>query len=147
VTVVPHQIRHQDVHDVGIDLEGVHRGAGERVAMVAIVAPSRLVAHRPAFRALGMQVATDQPFGNGNRWIELRIPGAATRVVLFRPDGHEHRMGTFQGVSFLADDVEGTWKEMVARGVEFVQDPRSEEWGTSAVFRDPDENSFVLSSR
>jgi hypothetical protein len=36
---------------------------------------------------------------------------------------------------------------MVARGVEFVQDPRSEEWGTSAVFRDPDENSFVLSSR
>lgn len=96
---------------------------------------------------LGMSVVTDQPFGQGQRWIELRIPGADTLVVLFTPDGHEDRIGTFQGVSFLADDVEATWREMAEKGVEFVQEPRTEDWGTSAVFRDPDGNSFVLSSR
>lgn len=32
---------------------------------------------------LGFQVATDQPMGPGKRWMELRIPGAETRVVLF----------------------------------------------------------------
>jgi catechol 2,3-dioxygenase-like lactoylglutathione lyase family enzyme len=35
---------------------------------------------------LGFAVATDQSFGDGQRWIELRIPGADTRVVLFTHD-------------------------------------------------------------
>jgi hypothetical protein len=30
--------------------------------------------------------------------------------------------------------------------VEFAQPPRQESWGTSAVFKDPDGNQFVLSS-
>jgi len=34
-----------------------------------------------------------------------------------------------------------------ARGVEFVQDPKKEIWGTSAIFKDPDGNQYVLSSR
>jgi catechol 2,3-dioxygenase-like lactoylglutathione lyase family enzyme len=42
---------------------------------------------------VGFQVATDQPFGGGQRWIELRIPGADTRFVLFTPPGHEDRIG------------------------------------------------------
>src|ERR1044071_10338672 len=44
---------------------------------------------------LGFKVATDQPMGPGQRWIELRIGGAETRVVLFTPKGHEERIGTF----------------------------------------------------
>ncbi len=40
---------------------------------------------------LGFKVATDQPMGEGQRWIELRIGGAETRVVLFTPKGHEDR--------------------------------------------------------
>lgn len=97
--------------------------------------------------ALGMSIVTDQPFGGGQRWIELRFPGAETRVVLFTLDDWEDRIGTFQGVSFLTDDVEGTWREMVEKGVEFIQEPKAEEWGASAIFRDPDGNSFVLSSK
>ena len=98
--------------------------------------------------ALGFAIATDQPMGPGQqRWLELRIPGAETRVVLFTPDGHEDRIGTFQGISFLADDVEGTYREMKKRGVEFVQEPKTESWGTAAIFKDPDGNSFVLGSK
>ncbi|HXI04004.1 MAG TPA: VOC family protein [Candidatus Saccharimonadales bacterium] len=96
---------------------------------------------------LGFTVATDQPFDGKQRWIELRIPGAETRLVLFTPPGQEDRVGTFSNVVFLADDVGKTWEEMSSRGVEFVQEPKKEPWGTSAIFRDADGNQFVLSSR
>ena len=45
---------------------------------------------------LGFKVATNQEFGNGGqRWIELLIPGAETRLALFTPPGHENRIGGF----------------------------------------------------
>ena len=43
---------------------------------------------------MGFRVTTDQPMGN-QRWIELAIPGAQTGIVLFTPEGHEDRIGTF----------------------------------------------------
>ena len=95
---------------------------------------------------VGFQVATDQPMGDGQRWIEIRIPGAQTGMALFTPKGHEDRIGTFQSISFVADDVEQTHRDLSARGVEFVQPPRREPWGTSAIFKDPDGNSFVIGS-
>jgi catechol 2,3-dioxygenase-like lactoylglutathione lyase family enzyme len=98
-------------------------------------------------KKLGFAVATDQPYDDKQRWIELRIPGAETRLVLFTPEGQEDRIGTFSALSFLADDAEGTYKVLVKRGVEFVQEPRKADWGTSAIFKDPDGNMFVLSSK
>lgn len=95
---------------------------------------------------LGFRVVTDQPFGE-QRWIELRVPGAETGVVLFTPQGHEERIGGFMNMAFVADDVSKTYEELSARGVEFVQPPKTEHWGTSAIFKDPDGNTFVLSSK
>jgi len=96
---------------------------------------------------LGFEVVTDQPMGPGQRWIELQIPGAETGISLFTPPGHESRIGTFANLSFVSDDVEATWRELSSRGVEFVSPPKKESWGTSAIFKDPDGNSFVISSR
>lgn len=50
-------------------------------------------------------------------------------------------------MTFAADDVEKTFRELVAKGVEFVMEPRKEEWGTAAAFKDPDGNTFVVASR
>jgi len=36
---------------------------------------------------------------------------------------------------------------MKSKGVEFDKDPKKEPWGTSAIFKDPDGNKYVLSSR
>jgi catechol 2,3-dioxygenase-like lactoylglutathione lyase family enzyme len=96
---------------------------------------------------LGFEVATDQPFDETQRWIELRIPGADTRLVLFTPEEHRNRIGTFSNIAFVADDVERTYRELRARGVEFTGPPQSAEWGTSAIIRDPDGNTFALSSK
>lgn len=96
---------------------------------------------------LGFKVATDQPFGNGQRWIELSIPGAETGIVLFTPPGQEDRVGSFQPMSLWCDDVFATAKTLKERGVTFMQEPKKESWGTSAIFQDGEGNKFVLSSR
>lgn len=96
---------------------------------------------------LGFKVATNQPFGEGQRWIELKIPGADTRVVLFPPFDDRMRPGGFTNITFLSDDVEGTFNLYRERGVEFIKEPTREEWGVSAIFRDPDDNQFLISSR
>jgi predicted enzyme related to lactoylglutathione lyase len=96
---------------------------------------------------LGFTVATDRPFTDTQRWIELRIPGADTMVVLFTADGWEDKIGTFQQVTFQADDVEKTYAELVAKGVQFAGPVQKAEWGSSAIMKDPDGNSFVISSK
>lgn len=93
---------------------------------------------------LGFRVLTDQPFG-AQRWIEIRIPGAETGIVLFTPEGQEDRIGQFQSLSFQCDDLEKTVAELRAKGVAFDGDIERADWGSSAIFKDPDGNSFVLS--
>lgn len=95
---------------------------------------------------LGFTILTDQPFDAHQRWIELRIPKAETRVTLFTPEGHEDRIGTFHSISFACDDVEETYADLVARGVEFRGPPKKEPWGTFAMFSDSEGNQFVLAT-
>lgn len=96
---------------------------------------------------LGFEILTDQPMGPGQRWIELSIPRAETRVVLFTPPGQEDRIGTSSNIAFTSDNVERTAEQLVAKGVEFVQPPTKEPWGTFAIFKDADGNQFVLGSK
>jgi catechol 2,3-dioxygenase-like lactoylglutathione lyase family enzyme len=96
---------------------------------------------------LGFSIVTDQPFNDRQRWIELRIPGADTEIVLFTPEGQEDRIGTFQSISFWTNNVQKTYEELTSRGVEFVGPPQTADWGTAAIFKDPDGNQFVLGSR
>jgi catechol 2,3-dioxygenase-like lactoylglutathione lyase family enzyme len=97
--------------------------------------------------AVGMQVVTDQPFSDTQRWIELKFPGADTGIAPFTPPGQEDRIGQFTSISFWCDDVFATAEALKKKGVVFARDPKTEHWGTSAIFKDPDGNLFVLSSR
>ena len=95
---------------------------------------------------LGFRLLTDQPFDGKQRWVELGIPGADTRVVLFRFD-RGPQPGGQMNVTFWTDDVEGTARELEAKGVEFVKQPKKESWGTAAIFKDGDGNQFVLGTK
>jgi predicted enzyme related to lactoylglutathione lyase len=96
-------------------------------------------------KKLGFKVATDQEYGEGMRWIELKIGNAETRLVISKSMGKEP--GGFQPVVFQTDNVQKTFEELSGRGVEFTQEPKSESWGSSAMFRDSEGNVFVLSSK
>jgi len=95
---------------------------------------------------LGFRLLTDAPFDGKQRWVELGIPSAETRVVLFRTD-QGPQPGGFMNVTFWAEDVEATAAELAARGVEFVSPATKAPWGTFAIFKDCEGNRFVLSSR
>ena len=95
---------------------------------------------------LGFQLITDQPFNDKQRWLELGIPGADTRVVLFQ-FGDKLQPGGQLNIVFWSDDVEATARELKERGVEFVLDPIHQAYGTTSIFTDVDGNRIVLSSK
>ena len=96
---------------------------------------------------MGFTVLTDQPFNERQRWIELRIGSSETRLVPFIFDENGPQPGMAFNGTFACDNIDQTYKELVARGVEFPTELKKEAWGTYAVFKDPDGNTFVLSTK
>lgn len=94
---------------------------------------------------LGFTIITDQPFDEKQRWIELRIPKAETRVVLFTAEGEEKRIGSMMPMSYACEDIDATYQKLSGRGVQFDGPPEKQPWGTYAMFKDSEGNRFVLS--
>ena len=95
---------------------------------------------------LGFVVTTDAPMGEGQHWIELDLPKGNTRIVLCTLENHEDRIGTNQNIIFAADDVKKTYQELKEKGIEFITEPQEQPWGIFAVFKDSENNQFILSS-
>ena len=91
---------------------------------------------------LGLRVFTDQTMGK-MRWIELTIPGAETKVVLHHKPGHEPRADEPE-LALVADDVQATYEDLRAKGVEFTQPPKKEHWGEHAIFKDSEGNLILF---
>jgi predicted enzyme related to lactoylglutathione lyase len=94
---------------------------------------------------LGFTIITDQPFDEKQRWIELRVPKAETRIVLFTMKGEENRIGSIMPATFACDDIDKTYEELSSCGVEFEGKPQKQHWGSYAMFKDSEGNRFVLS--
>lgn len=117
------------------------------ISLVSIPVRNQDVALKFYTEKLGFKVLTDQPFNGKQRWIELLIPGAESKLALFTPEGHENRIGGFQPMTFWCDDVFATAKILKAKGVKFAVEPKTEPWGTMAIFKDVDGNQFCLSNK
>jgi len=95
---------------------------------------------------LGFRLLTDQPFSETQRWLELGISGADTRIVLFQ-FGEKLKPGGQLNVTLWSDDVKASARELKAKGVEFVLEPKRMPYGTTSIFKDLDGNCLVLSSK
>ena len=97
---------------------------------------------------LGCDVLADAQMGEDGgapRWIEVRLPRDEVNLLLFTPQGQEDRVGTFSNVIFHVDDLQATFGELSAKGVDFPIPPEQAPWGKWwAVFADPDGNQFGL---
>jgi predicted enzyme related to lactoylglutathione lyase len=119
----------------------------KRVDFVCIPVRDQDRALRFYTEKLGFTVHTDRLMGSGQRWIELSIPGAETRVVISTPVSPSGQLSTgFLNLSLAADDVEQTYRELSARGVEFRGPPKKEPWGWSLMINDPEGNTLHVSS-
>jgi lactoylglutathione lyase len=93
---------------------------------------------------LGFELVANLPMGPNARWIEVRPPGAETKLALWTPPGLEDRIGTFSGIVFEADDIDKTHRNLVQKGVAFTQAPVKQGGGVMGQFTDTDGNIFVL---
>ncbi|MEU4596491.1 VOC family protein [Nocardia sp. NPDC023988] len=103
---------------------------------------------------LGLELIEDVPAltddGRPKRWVVVRPPGAQTGILLARADGERQaavvgsqvagRVGFFLRV----DDFQSEYARLVAAGVAFVTQPRSEPYGCVAVFLDIAGNRWDL---
>ncbi len=97
---------------------------------------------------LGFELTGDTPMGDGQRWITVQPPKGETHFVLFTPDGAEDLVGRFAPVWMQTDDLDATYEELSAKGVEFPVPPTVADWDPDArwaQFKDPDGNIFGLS--
>ncbi len=105
---------------------------------------------------LGFEKRNDRPMGppGAPRWIEVVPKGAQTALLLYKPteqmpgaDSYERArssIGTFTPFILNVKDINATWKELSARGVEFPDPPKKQPYGWWATIKDPDGNTIGL---
>lgn len=102
-------------------------------------------------KKLSFELAEDTDLGGGKRWVLVRPKaekGTALLLAKAATPEQDKAVGNQAGgrvFLFLhTDDFWRDYKEMRSRGVEFLEEPRKEEYGTVAVFRDLYGNKWDL---
>lgn len=104
---------------------------------------------------LGFDLRTDESFGPGARWVTVAPPDQTdVEIHLQEPNPEMHGedgaaelrelVGRNPTWSFHTDDIEDTYRELEAAGVNFTRDPEARPYGTEAVFEDLYGNEFSL---
>jgi catechol 2,3-dioxygenase-like lactoylglutathione lyase family enzyme len=120
---------------------------GTRITKVAtVIVPVRDQDRALEFyvETLGFEKRTDTPFGEGERWIEVGPPGAATTIALVPPrEGQSAGIETRIGLT--TEDVDGDHADLVARGVDADDVMRmGDPVPPMFFFRDPDGNTLFV---
>jgi predicted enzyme related to lactoylglutathione lyase len=94
---------------------------------------------------LGWRVTNDVPLGE-QRWVTIAPPSSNSGFVLVHHygDWSPEQVGGWSGVVLDVDNVEQAYAELAAKGVEFPEPPRQEEYGMWAAFADSERNLFGL---
>ncbi len=116
----------------------------KKVKFVSIPVTDQVRALEFYTEKLGFTVHTDAPMGDW-RWIELTIPGAETGLTITPANPNSIAVGSWMNLCLDTADINATYEELKAKGVEFTEPPTAQPWGTFAMFKDPDGNTFVLS--
>jgi catechol 2,3-dioxygenase-like lactoylglutathione lyase family enzyme len=106
--------------------------------------------HSLGFTVVEDSISKDR-WGNDKRWILVSPPGARGTALLLAQastaDETSHVGNQTGGRVFLflhTDDFWRDYREMLARGVKFQEEPRQEAYGTVAVFEDLYGNKWDL---
>jgi catechol 2,3-dioxygenase-like lactoylglutathione lyase family enzyme len=108
---------------------------------------------------LGFTLTGDFDMGEGIRWLTVSPPGQPELELVLADCRMGHDEETAEqlralvakgaiGPGVLAtEDCHKTYRELLERGVEFVQEPAERFYGIEALFRDDSGNWFSLSQR
>lgn len=122
-----------------------------RIALVTLVVPDYDQAIAFYCGALRFDLVEDTQLLDGKRWVVVRPKGGeGTGLLLAEASGalQEAAIGSQTGgrVGFFlhTDDLERDFAAFVAAGVQFLEVPRREAYGTVAVFQDAFGNKWDL---
>ncbi|MFN3130409.1 VOC family protein [Roseibium sp.] len=100
---------------------------------------------------LGFRLIEDTELEPGKRWVLVAPPGSTeTRLLLAKADGPEQQaaIGNQTGgrvfMFLTTDNFDRDYAAMSEKGVQFLEAPRREPYGTVAVFQDPFGNKWDL---
>ena len=126
----------------------------QTIGAVALLVPSYDEGLRFYAGTLGFEVIEDTELEPGKRWVLVAPPGSReTCLLLAQATGSAQRAAIglqAGGRVFLflnTDDFHRDHRRYVEAGVEFLETPREEPYGTVAVFRDPFGNTWDLIQR
>lgn len=92
---------------------------------------------------LGFELVEDKPMSETKRWVVVKPKGDGVFALLLAKAANEEQQKAVGnqtgGRVFLflhTDDFWRDYRNLVAKGVEFVRDPSEETYGTVAVFKD-----------
>ena len=111
--------------------------------LVTVMVPDYDIAIAWYRDTLGFTITADQPLGEGERFVVMRADvEAGAGILLARAETAEEQAAignqTPGRVSFFlsTDDFARDHALYLTRGVDFIEEPRHEPYGTVAVFRD-----------
>lgn len=94
-------------------------------------------------QVLGFSLLQDSDLGDGRRWVRVAPPGATGTALLLAQASTEaqrarigDQVGGRVGFFLHTDDFARDYAAMIGRGVRFAEEPRTESYGTVAVFVD-----------
>jgi catechol 2,3-dioxygenase-like lactoylglutathione lyase family enzyme len=92
---------------------------------------------------LGFELVADTSMGPGQRWVQVRAPGAQTSITLVNwfPS---MPAGAVQGTVLETDSLEADVAALRDRGVTIDGGVQQAPWGRFVTFTDPDGNGLVL---
>ncbi|WP_158887010.1 glyoxalase superfamily protein [Amycolatopsis anabasis] len=100
---------------------------------------------------VGFTVTTDVPYGDtGKRWVEVTSADGGTALILSEDEEDQFPVRGDLPTSnffFYTDDVQQTYRELSAKGVDFPAEPAEQPWGWSSMFTDSEGNRFALQQR
>jgi catechol 2,3-dioxygenase-like lactoylglutathione lyase family enzyme len=127
------------------------------VALVCVFVGDYDEAREFYVNTLGLEVAMDAPMEGGGRWLVVHSPAqpevpimlavpeppltdavTAAKVRALVATGH------LSAGALATDDCRKTYEELLARGVEFIEEPSERFYGIDAAFRDPFGNHWRL---
>lgn len=94
---------------------------------------------------LGFDVTVDVPFGNGDRWVELALPGDSTAIALAPPMG-PFQPGHTTGIGLETADARALHADLKGKGVDVDEDLMGGD-GTVPLlfgFRDAEGNNLMV---
>lgn len=101
-------------------------------------------------KAMQFELLEDTPLDEKKRWVLVRPRGGQTALLLAKADSPEQAAAFGNqtgGRVFLFLHTDDFWRDyryMKSQGVQFMEDPRQEVYGTVAVFSDLYGNKWDL---